>query len=285
MADFSDIAINTTAQRIEIMANMDINSAGIDENSNDFSLPTSKVVFDFVSANGGEGSSDSVLYTEQNLTKDQQAQARENIDALGKVEEYVTTISPTEDSVMEGYIGPDGLVAKAPAYRCTDYIAIDFDDNSVVNIHGTFAGYAGTVFYDTNKKVLLVVNGHNITNYGESLINTAEWTQTAPVTLPVGVAFVRMTIATKDYTKPEDLWITGKKTANVIDMLKNIIAMVVKNATVSYEKQTLTPEQQAQARENIGAVGIETFEAEMGIMSDVLDELHNYAQALIGGEA
>lgn len=231
-----------------------------------------------------EINSESVLYVEQELTPEQKAQARENIDALGKTEEYVVTISPTEDSILEGYIGPDGLVSRAPAYRCTDYIAIDFDDNSVVNVHGTFAGNAGTVFFDADKNIVLVMNGHNIDDYGE-FINTAEWTQTVPVTLPVGAAFVRMTIATKDYTKPEDFWITGKQTVNVIGMLENVTAIVVKNATVSYEKQTLTEEQKAQARENIGAVGIETFEAEMGIMSNVLDELHNYAQALIGGES
>ena len=48
MAEFSDIVLNTTAERIEIIANMDINSDVIDENSNDGSLPTSKAVYEAI---------------------------------------------------------------------------------------------------------------------------------------------------------------------------------------------------------------------------------------------
>lgn len=43
----------------------------------------------------------------------------------------------------------------------------------------------------------------------------------------------------------------------------------------------LSPEEQAQARENIGAASAEVI----GDIERAFDELHAYAQALIGGEA
>lgn len=61
MADFSEILVNTTAQRIETIANMDINNGVIDENSNDGSLPTSKAVYEAIKnieVSGGGGTVD-----------------------------------------------------------------------------------------------------------------------------------------------------------------------------------------------------------------------------------
>jgi hypothetical protein len=61
LAEFSDIVLNTTAERIETIANMDINSDVIDENSNDGSLPTSKAVYEAIKnieVSGGGGTVD-----------------------------------------------------------------------------------------------------------------------------------------------------------------------------------------------------------------------------------
>lgn len=58
MAQFSDIVLNTTAQRLETIANMDIDNGVIDENSNDGSLPTSKAVYEAIKnieVSGGGG--------------------------------------------------------------------------------------------------------------------------------------------------------------------------------------------------------------------------------------
>ena len=48
MADFEYVSINTTAEKIERIANMDIDDVTLDENSTDNSLPTSKLVFDTI---------------------------------------------------------------------------------------------------------------------------------------------------------------------------------------------------------------------------------------------
>ena len=83
MADFNNIAINATAAKIERMANMEINNTGLDENSDDNSFPTSKLVYDFVSNSASGGSGDFVSYSKvQELTDEQKAQARENINAV-----------------------------------------------------------------------------------------------------------------------------------------------------------------------------------------------------------
>lgn len=55
----------------------------------------------------------------------------------------------------------------------------------------------------------------------------------------------------------------------------------VEGAVLYNDWQDLTPEEQAQARENIGAADAETI----GDISSALDELHAYAEALKGGGA
>ena len=87
MADFSEIVINTTAEKIERMANMEINNEVIDDTSDDNSLPTSKLVYDFVSNSASGGSGDYVSYSQsQNLTDEQKQTARTNIDAVSQTE-------------------------------------------------------------------------------------------------------------------------------------------------------------------------------------------------------
>lgn len=87
MADFSEIVINTTAEKIERMANMEINNEAIDDTSDDNSLPTSKLVYDFVSNSASGGSGDCVSYSKaQNLTETQKGIARGNIDAVSVTE-------------------------------------------------------------------------------------------------------------------------------------------------------------------------------------------------------
>lgn len=84
MADFSEITINTTAKKIEQMANMEINNETIDDTSDDNSLPTSKLVYDFVSNSASGVSGGFVSYSQsQDLTDEQKETARNNIDATG----------------------------------------------------------------------------------------------------------------------------------------------------------------------------------------------------------
>lgn len=59
LADFDFIPINAPAENLERIANMDINTETLDENSNDSSLPTSKLVYDAIkNLTGGGGTSD-----------------------------------------------------------------------------------------------------------------------------------------------------------------------------------------------------------------------------------
>ena len=83
MADFSEITINTTAKKIERMANMEINNETIDDTSDDNSLPTSKLVYDFVSNSASGVNGDFVSYSQsQDLTDEQKETARNNIGAV-----------------------------------------------------------------------------------------------------------------------------------------------------------------------------------------------------------
>ena len=86
MADYNNIALNTTAERIERMANMEINTENIDEYSDDYSLPTSKAVYRaIVSSGGGTASGDYVSYSEeQSLTDEQKESARQNIEVFSQ---------------------------------------------------------------------------------------------------------------------------------------------------------------------------------------------------------
>ena len=81
MADYNNIAINATAEKIERMANMEINTEGFDENSDDSSIPTSKVVHRAIMESGGGGDFVSYVLT-QDLTETQKGIARDNINAV-----------------------------------------------------------------------------------------------------------------------------------------------------------------------------------------------------------
>lgn len=85
MADYNNIAINTTAEKIERMANMEINTEGFDENSDDSSIPTSKVVHRAIMESGGGGDFVSYVLT-QDLTETQKGIARDNIGAVSTTE-------------------------------------------------------------------------------------------------------------------------------------------------------------------------------------------------------
>ena len=112
MANFSEIVINTTAEKIERMANMEINNEVIDDTSDDNSLPTSKLVYDFVSNSASGGSGDCVSYSKaQNLTDEQKAQARENINAVDASLVVSNIISDTDSPLNDSIPNGDALIA------------------------------------------------------------------------------------------------------------------------------------------------------------------------------
>ena len=112
MADYNNIALNTTAERIERMANMEINTENIDEYSDDYSLPTSKAVYRaIVSSGGGTASGDYVSYSEeQNLTEEQKITARGNIGVFSQ-DEVASMISGSFGQAVPKTDVVDNLVA------------------------------------------------------------------------------------------------------------------------------------------------------------------------------
>lgn len=112
MADYNNIALNTTAERIERIANMEINTENIDEYSDDYSLPTSKAVYRaIISSGGGAASGDYVSYSEeQNLTEEQKITARENIGVFSQNQVAQMIIGSFEKAVPKSLV-VDNLVA------------------------------------------------------------------------------------------------------------------------------------------------------------------------------
>lgn len=112
MADYNNIALNTTAERIERMANMEINTENIDEYSDDYSLPTSKAVYRaIVSSGGGATSGDYVSYSEeQNLNEEQKIIARGNIGVFSQ-DEVASMISDSFGDAVPKTDVVDNLIA------------------------------------------------------------------------------------------------------------------------------------------------------------------------------
>ncbi len=116
MADFSEITINTTAQKIERMANMEINNETIDDTSDDNSLPTSKLVYDFVSNSASGVNGDFVSYSQpQDLTDEQKETARNNINA---VDASLVVSSISDDSQIPNGAGVRDAINEITLHNC-----------------------------------------------------------------------------------------------------------------------------------------------------------------------
>ena len=98
MAEFKDIVLNTTAVRLETIANMDINNEVIDENSNDSSLPTSRVVYEALKDIGASG----IGTVDQTYDpKSENAQSGKAVaEAIGDIETALDTIIAEQESII-----------------------------------------------------------------------------------------------------------------------------------------------------------------------------------------
>lgn len=105
MAEFKDIVLNTTAVRLETIANMDINNEVIDENSNDSSLPTSRVVYEALKniETGGGGTVDQTYNPESENAQSGKAVA----EAISK--EFEVIAKALDDVIKEQkwFLGED----------------------------------------------------------------------------------------------------------------------------------------------------------------------------------
>lgn len=105
MAEFKDIVLNTTAVRLETIANMDINNEVIDENSNDSSLPTSRVVYEALKdiETSGVGTVDQIYNPESENAQSGKAVA----EAISK--EFEVIANALDDVIKEQkwFLGED----------------------------------------------------------------------------------------------------------------------------------------------------------------------------------
>lgn len=151
---------------------------------------------------GGGQNADAVRYVEQNLTEEQQAQARGNIGAApmslfdipeGEVTTELTSIMPAEkDFAIGKYCNPEhGGIADVATYRCTeDYIA--FPDGAKLMVHysanATKNYYPIISYYDANK---IHVGGE----YGNRLTQEDyDGKLCAFYTVPKNTRFIRISI-------------------------------------------------------------------------------------------
>ena len=146
MADFEPIAVNTTAEKLEKIANMDIDDVTLDENSTDNSLPTSKLVFDTIE-NEVENKTDQTYNPESENAQSGKAVAQAvdgsvpkmKMSALGapfssvlavdnrpiQTENGITDV-PNADSYHYINVAPSGVWEGVPNYKGTIPIR---DDN------------------------------------------------------------------------------------------------------------------------------------------------------------
>lgn len=102
----------------------------------------------------------------------------------------VFAISPTAEQIIDGYlIAVDGKQLATASWLCTDFIEIPFVSLFKVNVTCTILRNASVVFYDKNKKVILGIDGNSIGDYGYA---ASDYKQKFTLTLPDGVAYVRM---------------------------------------------------------------------------------------------
>lgn len=102
MAEFKDIVLNTTAVRLETIANMDINNEVIDENSNDSSLPTSRVVYEALKniETGGGGTVDQTYDPTSENAQSGKAVAEAITQTVGDIETALDTIIAEQESII-----------------------------------------------------------------------------------------------------------------------------------------------------------------------------------------
>lgn len=102
----------------------------------------------------------------------------------------VVTISPTEDQIVHGaLITITGGKASTVSWNCTDFLELPFIPLSKIDATCTIHGYAALTFYDSEKNLILGIDGSNISEYG---FETNSMKQTVTITLPEGAKYVRL---------------------------------------------------------------------------------------------
>ena len=218
-----------------------------------------------------DNAGNSVLYTEQALTEEQQAQARANIGAApmslfkvieGDSEDVLTSIMPSEDAFTVGkYCNwQSGKITDVASYRCTeDYI--DFPVGARMLVHYskniTTSRYPYVSYYDENKNYIGGDEGPKL--------EQAEYDgkTCAFYNVPENTHYIRLSLSDGYFADFSAIYlyaVTSEKEVVGVEIPGLIIPENPADSSVRYTEQTLMPEQQKQARDNIGAFGIDEFE-------------------------
>lgn len=102
MAEFKDIVLNTTAVRLETIANMDINNEVINENSNDSSFPTSRVVYEALKDIGASGIG--TVDQTYNPTSENAQSGIAVAEAIGDIETALDSIIEIQNQLIGGNV-------------------------------------------------------------------------------------------------------------------------------------------------------------------------------------
>ena len=137
----------------------------------------------------------------------------------------------------------DGVGGISPLadFAATDFIPVEFDDNTPITIRGCFFYDAGAAFYDENQNVVLIINGRNYANYG---LQSEEYPNLQELSIipPANTKYVRLTAhLLGDYKQPSDLWVKGyhlkgelQEQAAYLTGVVNALKPEVENARIGY---------------------------------------------------
>jgi hypothetical protein len=158
LAQFEDIILNVTAEQLEKIASMDINTERIDANSNDNSLPTSKVVYDALKNIGGGGSGGIVdqVYDPES----------ENAQSGKAVAEAIANIELPEGGGGSGADGKDGFSPIVDVTQITNGYKVSITDangTETFNIYNGKDGTSGADGFSPQINVKNIEGGYYIT--------------------------------------------------------------------------------------------------------------------------
>ena len=103
-------------------------------------------------------------------------------------------IAISQDELISGYIGNDGIVHNHTDYSCTDFIELSgaiFGKN--IDVYCLIRSSAGIAFYDSKKSLLSAIIGYNASQY-----DIEEGSEIRSIKIPENAKFVRATISNSD---------------------------------------------------------------------------------------
>lgn len=190
-----------------------------------------------IPADGLNGVKGAILYSTQQLTDEQKAQARANIDAVGaeyttKSTTYVNEYGTGDVTAsVEGYVNSDGVLEATASWRSTDYIAVV----GKCHIAGVFinrSNIAAAAFYDSSHIFISSVHDES---------DELNYNFTVDIDVPETAAFVRFSFYGEDGSQ----YATLTSTARAV--------YLTEDEAVTLSEQSLSEAEQETVRSKIGA--------------------------------